>query len=117
MRAKIYHNPKCSKSCDALELLQSRDLDLEIVEYLETPLNKEELCHLIKLLGVAPSSLVRARDLQRLGLPGAEDADGWMQLLLENPALLERPIVVVGSLARIGRPIDQVEKLLSEASE
>ena len=64
------------------------------------------------MLGVAPSSIVRAGDFQRLGLVPASDADGWLKLISAHPVILERPIVVVDNCARIAKPICQLEDLL-----
>ncbi|QDU89328.1 Arsenate reductase [Pirellulimonas nuda] len=111
----IYHNPQCSKSREALEYLQANGIQPTVVEYLRTPLDIDELRRLVKLLGVAPSSMVRARDFQRLELDSPTDADGWLGLIALHPELLERPVVVVGDRARIGRPVERLADLVDAA--
>jgi len=114
---KIYHNPQCSKSREALEYLRSRPLQVEVVEYLKTPPTADELRKLVKMLGIAPSSLIRARDFQRLGLQPADQADGWFAMITEHPVILERPIVVAGDEARIGRPLENLFELAEAIEE
>lgn len=105
---RIYHNPQCSKSREALDYLQERGIDPQVVDYLQVPPTLEELKELVKMLGIAPSSMVRAKDFERLGLTPADDGDGWLQLIAAHPVLLERPIVIVGDEARIARPIERL---------
>lgn len=105
---RIYHNPQCSKSREALDYLKERGIEPEVVEYLKSPPTIEDLRSLVKMLGVAPSSIVRTSDFQRLELAPAHDAEGWLALIAAHPALLERPIVVVNDKARVARPIDQL---------
>lgn len=109
---RIFHNPQCSKSREALDYLTERGIEPEVIEYLKTPPSVEELRSLVKMLGVAPSSIVRTSDFQRLELAPAQDADGWLALIAAHPALLERPIVVVDDKARIARPVDQLYDFL-----
>lgn len=114
MKARIYHNPRCSKSRQTLELLESRGIELEIVEYLKDPPSRETLKKLLKKLGL------RARDLVRTGEPEFEkagvgldaDEDALLDLLQAHPRLLQRPIVEVGRQARVGRPPERVLELL-----
>lgn len=110
-QVKIYHNPQCSKSREALEYLRERGWEPEVIEYLDTPPTLEELRALVKLLGVAPSSLIRAKDFQRLGLTPTTDGEEWLALITSHPAIMERPIVVMGNQARIGRPIERLHDL------
>ncbi|WP_425267235.1 ArsC/Spx/MgsR family protein [Aeoliella straminimaris] len=114
MQVTIYHNAKCSKSREALEYLHSQPLEVQIVEYLESPPCEQDLRRLTKMLGVAPSSLVRARDFDRLGLQPPEHPDEWIGLIGEYPILLERPIVVCGDQACIGRPLQQLVDWLED---
>lgn len=113
---KLYHNPRCSKSRQALALLEARGLAPEIIRYLETPPDVATLDAVCKALSLEPSALVRFKDdtARDLGLkaddvrPRAE----WLALLAASPALIERPILVVGARAVIGRPPEAVLSLL-----
>jgi arsenate reductase len=112
----VFHNPKCSKSRGALEILGERGVDAEIVEYLKAPPSRADLERILDAIPDAPSVLVRhdAR-FKDLGLdPGDyETRDAVVALLLEHPELMERPVVFVGDRAVIARPSDKVLELLS----
>lgn len=105
--AKIFHNPRCSKSREALNLLEDRDLNLEIVKYLDEPPTREELVELISILEDPPSELVR-RDprFKELGIDPAslDDVDVVVDLLVAEPSLMQRPVVVSNGRAIIARP-------------
>ena len=112
---KIYHNPRCSKSRETLSLLQSRGIDPEVVLYLETPPDAGTLRQLLQLLGMeSPRELMRQKeDLYKslnLADPALSNA-ALIQAMVDNPKLIERPIVVSRGQARIGRPPEQVLKL------
>jgi arsenate reductase len=112
----IYHNPQCARSREALEYLQQQGIQPEVVEYLQNPLTVEELRRLVRMLGIAPSSLIRVADFKRLNVPATNDYESLLQLLAENPAIMDRPIVVVGNQARIGRPVENLHDLFSNLS-
>jgi arsenate reductase (glutaredoxin) len=107
----IYHNPQCSRSREALDYLRQHGIQPQVVNYLDAPLGVDELRKLVRMLGIAPSSLIRANDFKRLGLQPTSDYEKLLQLLAEHPAIMERPIVVVGGIARIGRPIENLYDL------
>lgn len=111
---RIYHNPRCSKSREVLALLRERGLEPEVVEYLKTPLDAAAVKALIKQLGVAPHALLRKKEepYARLGLSERSSVDQVARAIAEEPVLLERPVVVVGKRAAIGRPIENVLALL-----
>lgn len=112
---RIYHNPQCSKSRSALTMLQENDIEVEIVKYLETPPTAEELQQIVKLLGIKPAELVRTGEklYRELGLKDAEFTDSeWIETLVENPRLIERPIVVHDGKAAIGRPLENIQAIL-----
>lgn len=116
MRDCILHNPRCSKSRETLKLLQEHDVELPVVEYLQTPPTKAELAEICRLLGLKPLQLVRAKEalFAELGLSkdnGYSDAQ-WLDVLAEHPKLLERPIVIYRGRAALGRPPEQVLTLL-----
>ena len=112
----LYHNPRCSKSRAALEILQQHGGDFEILEYLETPLDAAALRRLLEQLPNAPAELVRKdKHFEELGLDPAayETPDAVVALLQEHPQLMQRPLLSDGARARIGRPsADAIRELL-----
>jgi arsenate reductase len=115
MAVTIYHNPRCSKSRQTLELLESRGIKPRIVEYLKSPPDRATLQSLLRKLGMPASALVRRKEeeFKTLGLdrPGTTD-DAMLDALASHPRLIERPIVVCGRKARIGRPPEAVLEIL-----
>lgn len=113
MRTKIYHNPRCSKSRAALALLTDRGVDLDVVNYLETPPTKATLRDLLHKLGAPALSLVRTDEPEFRPHAGRSLSDDEvLDLLAAHPRLLQRPIVELGARARIGRPPERVLELL-----
>ena len=113
--AVLYHNPRCSKSRAALALLKERDLDLEVVRYLETPPDEAALRELLGQLGMTPLELMRRGEARyrELGLKGADISDGKrIRAMAENPILIERPIFITNGRAVVGRPPERVLELL-----
>jgi len=110
-KATIYHNPRCSKSRSALELLQSHLENIHIIDYMKQPLTSQQLRHLLELLNISPSDLVRKNEkrFKELALDNATGCQ-TLEAMANYPELIERPIVVVNSKACIARP---AEKLLS----
>ena len=111
----LYHNPGCSKSRGALEILQEVAAEFEVVEYLETALDRATLENLLDLLPGAPADLVRKdKHFKELGLdPDAyESRESVVALLIEHPKLMQRPIVSDGRRALIARPSEAVRDLL-----
>ena len=109
----IYHNPKCSKSRAALELVAARG-DVKVIEYLKTPPTAGELEALVAKLGVEPEQLVRqGEDVYKQQYAGKTlTRSQWIDAMVRHPILIERPIVVVGDRAVIGRPPENVRVLL-----
>ena len=110
----IYHNPKCKKSREGLKYLQTKGIALEIVNYINNGISEQELKDIIKKLNINPSDIVRKQeDLYRKELKGKNFTDiEWMKILVENPRLIQRPIVVAKYKAVIAQPPDKVEELL-----
>jgi len=111
----LYHNPRCSKSRAALELLEARGLKPEIVRYLDTPLSTSELKELLNKLGLTARQLLRTGDDEYKTLELAHAGLGEAQLIaamVEHPKLIERPILVAGDKAIIGRPPEKVLEIL-----
>ena len=110
---KIYHNPRCTKSRQTLKLIQDADVEPQIIEYLDTPPSVAELKRICKLLGIAPQSLIRRKEAKELGFVATElSHDEAISAMVENPKLIERPIVVSGDKAVLGRPPENVAELL-----
>lgn len=111
---KIYHNPRCSKSRQTLELLKSKVEDIEVVDYLKTPLQEQELKEVIAYLGIKPEELVRKKEqIFKDEYKGKQlDDNEWIKAMIEHPKLMERPIVVNGNKAAIGRPPEDVLNIL-----
>ncbi|OHX65672.1 arsenate reductase (glutaredoxin) [Flammeovirga pacifica] len=104
---KIWHNPRCSKSRESLKLLQDNTSDsIEIREYLKDTPSFDEIRNVIQQLGVAPFQLIRKTEtIYKENFKGKELTDDeWIQAMTENPKLIERPIVIKGNKAVIGRP-------------
>ena len=108
----IYHNPRCSKSRQTLALLQERGEDLEIVEYLKTPPDANTIRQLAQALGVPPGEMIRRKEHAALGLAPSKDPEELIQRMAAHPEIIERPIVVRGDVARIGRPPESVLPIL-----
>ena len=110
----IYHNPRCSKSRDTLALIKGNGIEPQVIEYLKTPPTKEELRGLVAKLGIKPEQLVRkGEDVYKQKFAGkAMNDEQWLDALAKNPALIERPIVVKGARAVLGRPPENVLALL-----
>lgn len=120
MNLTIYHNPRCSKSRETLALLRDAGIEPSIVEYLNCPPDHEQLTALHAALGVDVRQMVRFKEAlaKELGLYAKDERsdDAWIQVLAENPRLLERPIVTNGEQARIGRPPESVRELLNSSN-
>ena len=110
----IYHNPKCSKSRQTLALLEGRGIRPRIVEYLKTPPSTAELSAIVTTLGIRSESLVRkGEDIYKAKYAGKTLTDAqWIEAMVRDPVLIERPIVVAGGKAAIGRPPERVLELL-----
>lgn len=112
---EIYHNPRCTKSRATLALLQERGLTPKVIEYLQTPPTATQLRALVRKLGIEPEQLVRkGEDVFKAKYAGKALSDTqWLEAMAADPILIERPIVVVGDRAAIGRPPENVLPLLS----
>ena len=116
MSVTIYHNPKCSKSRATLELLRERGIEPKIIEYIKTPPSVKELDAILKKLGIEPRELLRTKEDAYKRARLDDKTLGRAELLgrmVANPSVIERPIVVSGSRAAIGRPPENVLGILS----
>lgn len=111
---KIYHNPRCSKSRQTLQLIEEKGVDVEIIKYLEEKPSQEELKEVISKLGISPMDLLRKGEaVYKENYKGKELSDDeWIAAMVENPKMIERPIVVKGNKAVLGRPPENVLDLL-----
>ena len=115
MPVTLYHNPRCSKSRQALELLRSRDVEPEIVEYLKTPPSTAELRRILDLLAMDTRMLMRRQESVYSELALEDDSlarDQLIQAMIAHPILMERPIAVTAERAALGRPPDNVLDVL-----
>lgn len=111
----IYHNPRCSKSRQTLNLLKDRGIAPRIVEYLKTPPDEQTLSAILQKLGIQPADLIRTKEdeFRELGLKEKlNDPTALIRAMTEHPILIERPIVINGDRARLGRPPEGVLEIL-----
>lgn len=113
-KIQIWHNPRCGKSRDALKLLQEENIDAEVIKYLDVPHTKEEIKHLLKMLHIEARALMRTKEsiYKELNLKNENDEEKLITAMVENPKLIERPIVIKDGKAAIGRPIENITALL-----
>jgi len=108
----MYHNPRCSKSRQTLQLLRDRKIEPEVIEYLKTPPSAATLKALLKMLGMEPKDLIRKKEYRDLGLEETDDGNELVRRMVEHPEIIERPIVVSGKKACLGRPPEKVLEIL-----
>lgn len=109
-----YHNPRCSKSREVLALLQQHGIEPTIIEYLKKPPTEDELRDVIKKLGINPEALLRKGEnvfMEKFSDRTLSDEE-WIVVMVDNPVLIERPIVIHRNRAVIGRPLERVVELL-----
>ena len=111
--ATIYHNPRCSKSRQTLQILQDNGIAPKIIEYLNDAPDRATLTDILSKLGMKPFDLIRKKEAKDLGVYNADTSDNDMiDIILKNPILMERPIVVTNKGACIGRPPESVTEIL-----
>ena len=111
---QIYHNPRCRKSRETLALLENKGIKPEIVLYLDNPPSKKELKEIIAKLGIEAKQLVRKTEsIYKENYKGKTLSESqWIKAMLDNPKLIERPIVIKGEKAMIGRPPEKIQEIL-----
>ncbi len=115
MKATIYHNPKCGTSRKTLEILQAEGADVTVIEYLRKPPSKEELKRLYDKAGLTPREGLRAKEPLARDLDlveGAVSNEGILEAMVENPVLIERPLVETEKGVRLCRPQEKVREIL-----
>jgi len=107
---KIYHNTRCSKSRQACSILEEQKVKVEIIEYLKTSLSEKEIKDLLQMLGMKAEELVRKGEplFKEKFVNKKLTEKEWIKALAENPILIERPIIVKGNKAIIGRPPEKI---------
>jgi len=110
----IWHNPRCSKSRATFNLLEENKIEMEVFKYLVEPSTEKDIKELLKKLDFTARDLMRKKEkiYKELDLKNEENEDKLIVAMVENPQLIERPIVVKGNKAVIGRPIENVTELL-----
>ena len=111
---QIWHNPKCSKSRNAMTLLEEKGISADVVKYLESTPTKEQLTEVLKKLNMSARELLRTGEdvYKELNLKDENDEEKLINIMVENPILIERPIIIKGDIAVIARPIENLEELL-----
>jgi arsenate reductase len=115
MSVEIYHNPRCSKSRQTLQLLQERGIEPQVIEYLRTPPDKATLERILDMLGLAPRQLMRTKEAEykEQGLDDpALTREQLIDAMIATPKLIERPIVIKNGKAAIGRPPEKILEIL-----
>ncbi len=109
----IYHNPRCKKSRAGMQFLQSKTDDFKVVEYLKNPLTEVELKDILMRLNKKPQEMIRTQEAAyKQNFKGKNFTDDeWVKIMIENPKLIKRPIVVRGSKAVWGDPAEEIEVL------
>lgn len=111
---QVYHNTRCSKSREACSILQDENIEFETIEYLKTPPTQKKIKELLKMLGIKAEELVRKSEpLYKENYSAKKLTEAqWIKVMADNPILIERPIIVKGDKAIIGRPIEKVAEFI-----
>ncbi len=111
---EIWHNPKCSKSRNAMEWLETKNINANVVKYLENTPSKEQLKDVLKKLNIKASQLLRTSEdvYNELNLKHIDDEEILIDFMVKNPILIERPIIIKGDKAVIARPIENLSELI-----
>lgn len=112
---KIYHNPHCSKSREGLAYLENKGVSLEVIKYLDEGISKEELSNLIKKIGYeSPIELVRTNEkIWKENYKGKDlSSDEIIEAMVDEPKLIQRPIIVNGDKAVVGRPTEKIDEVI-----
>lgn len=116
MAIEYYHNPRCTTSRKALKMLREKGVEPNIIEYLKTPPDKARLKELLKMMKMTPRELIRKREKDTIKTAGVDDEalsdEAVIEAMVANPILIERPIIVNGRKARLGRPAEKVLEIV-----
>ena len=110
----IWHNPRCSKSREALKLLEEKESDVEVFKYLDEEITKEDIKNLLKMIGASARDVIRTKEAiyKELGLKDVDDEEKLIEAMVQHHKLIERPIVIKEDKAIIGRPPQKVLELV-----
>ena len=113
-KVTIWHNPRCSKSREALKLLEEKGADIEVFKYLDEEITKEDIKKLLAMIGAKPRDIMRTKEAiyKELGLKDVDDDEKLIEAMVEHHKLIERPIVIKDGKAIIGRPPSKVLELV-----
>ncbi|RBQ26062.1 MULTISPECIES: arsenate reductase (glutaredoxin) [Arcobacteraceae] len=113
---QIWHNQSCSKSRDAMDLLNEKNIKVEVINYLENPPSIEELKGILKKLNIKAKDLLRDNEklYLTLNLKDENNEEKIIEIMVQNPILIQRPIIIKGQKAVIARPIENLKELLNE---
>jgi len=118
-KVSMFHNPRCSKSRQTMAILEERGVDIHVIDYLNSPPNMEFLEEVLAKLNVEPLDIIRTKEtlFKELGLTKKDERtrEEWLEILVKHPKLIERPIVIRGGRAVIGRPPENALTLLNNA--
>ena len=111
---KIYHNPRCSKSREGLKYLEEKGFEVEIIDYMKTGITAREINDFLNKSGLAVTDIIRTTEsLYKEQYKGKEfTANEWIDILVENPKLIQRPLVIKGSHAVLARPAEEIQNLI-----
>lgn len=111
----IWHNPSCSKSREAMSILEANNLQAEVVKYLESTPSVTQIKEILKMLDITPRELMRTKEdiYKELNLQDETDNNALIQAMAKNPKLIERPVIIKGNKAIIGRPTDKIAEFLN----
>ena len=111
---QILHNPRCAKSRAGLKYLQDKGIEPEIIKYLDSPLSHDEFKTILRKMGAKPTDVLRKNEaVYKQQFKGKEFSDDeWIDIMLANPKLIERPIVINGDKAVLGKPAENIEQVL-----
>ena len=113
-KVTIWHNPRCSKSREALKLLEEKGVEVEVFKYLDEEITKEDIKKLLAMIGAKPRDIMRTKEAiyKELGLKDVEDDEKLIEAMVQHHKLIERPIVIKDGKAVIGRPPSKVLELV-----
>lgn len=111
----IWHNPSCSKSREAMNILESNNSQAKVIKYLESTPSATQIKETLKMLDISPRELMRTKEdiYSELNLKDETDNDTLIQAMAQNPKLIERPVIIKGNKAIIGRPTDKIASFLN----
>lgn len=121
IKARLYHNPMCSKSRAAVASLCKHGIEYEEIRYLETPPSVEDLVQICQILNCHATDIIRHEEVlfQAMGLSLTDDRDhqAWLEILHKHPKLIQRPIVIIDNRGVIARPVEVIESLLTDLNQ